>query len=75
VALVSTDVSDERVASIIRVRRISQLSDFITLMMEAKRSSETSVFRKATGRHTSEDTLFLVRFDVFTAVTMKKGVF
>jgi hypothetical protein len=63
-ALVRTDVSEERSASIIRVthsiRNVSRLLVTIkvirsspipvTLMMEAPRSSETSVLRVATQR-------------------------
>jgi hypothetical protein len=70
VALVRTDVSEERIASIIRVIRISeigktlvvtsnqstlQLPNFVTLMMDAMRSSDTSVLTRATRRNISED--------------------
>jgi hypothetical protein len=81
VALVRTDVSEERIASIIRMTRICELgttlavtsNNFaiviellvtvnvrnspirVTLMMEAIRSSETSVLTRVTWRHVPED--------------------
>jgi hypothetical protein len=57
----------ERIASIIRVKRNGELgrlvttsnvilsSPIITQMIEAIRSSETSVLTRATQRHVSED--------------------
>jgi hypothetical protein len=60
VALVRTDVSEVRSASIIRVARIGELvtvnvfpgsSILVTLMMEALISSETSVLERATRRY------------------------
>jgi hypothetical protein len=65
VAVVRTDVSEERIASIIGVEIISEmlvtasvvLSSLISfaLIMEAMRFSETSVLTGATRRHISED--------------------
>jgi hypothetical protein len=55
VALVRTDVTEELIASIVKVERISEL---------------------VTRRHILEDgVLGRVRFDVFTAITMKTAVF
>jgi hypothetical protein len=47
----------------------------VTMMRERLSSSETSVLTRATGRNIPEDTILHVRFEVFTAVTMKNGVF
>jgi hypothetical protein len=59
VALVRTDVSEERTASIIRVTRTLELGKTlavsITLMMEAIRLSETSVLTRATRHNVPGD--------------------
>jgi hypothetical protein len=59
VALVRTDVSEEHVASFFGVENISQLelANSSILMMEAIRSSETLVIRRATRRRTPEDSI------------------
>jgi hypothetical protein len=46
----------------------------VTLLMETIIFSKTSVLTRATRCHIPEDAIFLVRFEVFTAVTMKNGV-
>jgi hypothetical protein len=53
VALVRTDVSEERSASFIRVTRIGT-PILVTLMMEALSSSGTSVLTRATWRNIPE---------------------
>jgi hypothetical protein len=60
VALVRTDVSYRRIASIIRVTRIGDANVpcsliLVTLIMEAISSSETSVFARATRRNIPEE--------------------
>jgi hypothetical protein len=67
VALVRTNILEERIASIIRVKRIGMLQLLITtnivssslilftLMMEVIRSSETPALTGATWRHIQED--------------------
>jgi hypothetical protein len=59
VAFVRTEVSEENVTSIIRVKRISELRTLavtnIPLIMEEIRSSETSFIARATRRHISKE--------------------
>jgi hypothetical protein len=60
VALVKTDVSEERSASFIRMTRIGS-PILVTLMTEALNSSETPVITSATRRNIPEDAI-LQRF-------------
>jgi hypothetical protein len=55
VVLVITDVSGERIAFIIKVVRIGELGPTLAIMMEAIRSSETSVLTRATWSTIPED--------------------
>jgi predicted nucleic acid-binding protein len=66
-ALIRTDISEERISSIIRVTRIGKLGSTLavtsnTLMVEAMRSSKTSVRIRATRRNIPEDTILLQFF-------------
>jgi hypothetical protein len=75
-ALVRTDVSEERSATIIRVTRIGELGTKLAL---------TSVLTIATRRNIPEDAIllshrreslkFYVGIEVFTATNMRNGVF
>jgi hypothetical protein len=65
VALIRTDVSEDRIASIFRVHECELVTErsclllyrhkLVGLMMEAIRSSEASVLIRATRRHLPED--------------------
>jgi hypothetical protein len=72
VALVRTDVSEERFTYIIRVARIDELgtsavtdvpssSILATLKMDVKRSSETLVLTRATWHNISEDGILILK--------------
>jgi hypothetical protein len=59
-AFIRTDVSEERIASIIKVKRnqllvtanvVLSLLILVTLIMEAVRSSETPIIRRGTRHH------------------------
>jgi hypothetical protein len=72
VALVRTDVSGERIASVIRVIWIGELGATLTvtsnrsiLLMKAISSSEMSVFIRVTRHHTPEDGI--PRYTLFSA--------
>jgi hypothetical protein len=73
VPLVRSDVSEERMASIIRVERINELGITLpvtsvvpsspilfTLMMAVIRTSETSILTRAAERHIQKTAFFIV---------------
>jgi hypothetical protein len=55
VALVKTDVSEEGITSIIRVKKISELGTKLQLATDALLMVTMSVFIRATGRQIPED--------------------
>jgi hypothetical protein len=62
-----------RLQSVVNIVPSSRI--LVTLIMEPLRSFETSVLARTTRRNIPEDGILHVRFEVFTAVTMKNGVF
>jgi hypothetical protein len=61
VALVRTDVSEERGPTIIRITRIGEPGTTLTVISNQRTLHKNKKYN--------------VRFEVFTAVTMKNGVF
>jgi hypothetical protein len=64
VAIVRTDISEEISTFIIRVTirwvNVTSTLILVTMMMEALRSSETSVLTRSTRRNIPEETFFMV---------------
>jgi hypothetical protein len=60
-AVVRADGREECIASIIRVKRVSELgTDFFTKIIEVVRFSETYVLNTVIRRHIPEDGFFIV---------------
>jgi hypothetical protein len=55
VALVGTDVSEDRITSVVTANVVLSRPIFVTLITEAIRSTETSVLTKATFRNIEEE--------------------
>jgi hypothetical protein len=70
VALVRTNVSEEHMASLIRMTKIGELGTtlavslliLVTLLMHAIRSSETSALTRATCRNIPQDDILPITF-------------
>jgi hypothetical protein len=82
VALVRTDVSEELSASFIRVTRIGELRTtsqktpfFIVTAVKTSNLTALSVQISAYVNQSLAKYKYFVRLEVFTAVTMKNGVF
>jgi hypothetical protein len=62
VVFVTTDASEKRIVSIIRVEKMSKLGTMleVTVMMEAIRFSETQVITRATRRHIPKTAFFIL---------------
>jgi hypothetical protein len=77
-SLVTTDVSDERILSIIRMKRISEigiafvpgLMTLFTLVIKVIRSPESSVLTESHGITSLTTAIFTVRIRVLRVLTM-----
>jgi hypothetical protein len=79
VALVRTEVSEERISSSIMVERISEVGTMLAVTIHPNKGGNTMPrklrFYKSHMASYPRRRLLLVRFEDFTAVTMKNGVF